>query len=105
MSFEDYHWLFRYTYIHYDTSDLFRDDWLILDDETDSPGKDRCGKTCTRHEFTLTSSIDQKVLVAGSTWQWSSYPLSCYPDDEPELLYTYDHFVGVEGVDGLITIQ
>ena len=36
--FDDYFTYFTETYVNHDTSGLFRDDWLILDDETDSPG-------------------------------------------------------------------
>ena len=36
-----------------------RADWLKLNDNTNNPGRNkRCGKKCTRHEFTLTSSVD-----------------------------------------------
>jgi len=70
ISYEDYFTNFEATFINHDTSDLFRADWLILDDKTDSPGSftDYCGDTCTRHEFTLTSTVAQKVIVSGNTW-------------------------------------
>jgi len=38
ISYDDYFTNFTETFINHDTSDLFRADWLILDDETDSPG-------------------------------------------------------------------
>jgi len=69
MTYDDYWTFFTKTNVNHDVSALPRDDWLILDDHTeDSPGFDpECGETCTRHEFTLTSSIDQKVLISAST--------------------------------------
>jgi len=69
ISYDDYFTNFTETFINHDTSDLFRADWLILDDKTDSPGSyPQCGVTCTRHEFRLTSTVTQKVIVSGNTW-------------------------------------
>jgi len=69
MPYDDYFTSLTETYINHDTSGLFRADWLILDDETYNPGStDDCGYTCTKHEFTLTSSVDQKVIVSANTW-------------------------------------
>jgi hypothetical protein len=81
MPYDDYWTHFDSTFVNHDTSGLFRDDWLILDDQTaDSPGSTGlCGNTCTRHEFTLTSSVDQKIIVSANTWQNRGYPLKCDP--------------------------
>ena len=80
MPYDDYWTHFTDTYVNHDTSNMYRDDWLILDDNTYSPGSDSaCGPTCTRHEFTLMSLANQKVIVSANTWQDRSYPLACDP--------------------------
>ena len=38
MPFDLFHQHFGYTYINYDPDDLFRDDWLQLNDSTSKPG-------------------------------------------------------------------
>ena len=49
---------FKLFWINYDTHDMYRADWLKLDDQTDSPGEHKnCGSDCTRHEFTLSSTV------------------------------------------------
>ena len=41
MPYDDYFTHFNITHVYHDTSNLYRDDWLILDDHTeDSPGSD-----------------------------------------------------------------
>ena len=41
----------------------------MLDDKTSVPGvSDSCGATCTRHDMTLTSDVDQTVYVSAQTW-------------------------------------
>ena len=41
MPYDDYFTHMWWTIVNHDTSNLFRDDWLILDDNTeDSPGSD-----------------------------------------------------------------
>jgi len=94
MPYDDYFTQFEFTFVNHDTSNMYRDDWLILDDHTDSPGLDSvCGETCTRHEFTLSSTVDQKVLVSANTWQERGYPIDCDPTGNNL------HVVEVEGVD------
>ena len=59
MSFGAYKKKFHYSWINYDTSSWARASFLMLNDTTSTPGTpDYCGTHCTRHEFTLTSSID-----------------------------------------------
>lgn len=93
MPYDKYWTHFDSTFVNHDTSGLFRDDWLILDDQTEnSPGStNQCGDTCTRHEFTLTSSVDQKIIVSANTWQNRGYPLKCSPTGNNL------HVVNVEG--------
>ena len=93
MPYDDYFRQFEATFVNHDTSNMYRDDWLILDDHTDSPGLDSvCGETCTRHEFPLSSTVDQKVLVSANTWQYRSYPFFCDATGE------WWHVLEVEGV-------
>ena len=69
---------FGLVYINYDPSGLWRDDWLILDDQTDSPGEHKkCGETCTRHEFTVRSAVRQQVILSANVWDYRDYPTAC----------------------------
>ena len=79
MPFDDYFTHFETTFVNYDTSNMYRDDWLILDDHTEnSPGYSyECGDMCTEHIFTLTSEVDQKVIVSANTWQERGKPAAC----------------------------
>ena len=44
MPYDDYWTHMSWTWVNHDTSDMYRDDWLILDDNTDSPGSEwYCG--------------------------------------------------------------
>ena len=69
---------FGMVWVNYETRDLFRSSWLMLDDKTNSPGKDRnCGSRCTRHEFVLKSKVTQTIIVSASAWQDRGYPNKC----------------------------
>ena len=69
---------FGITWVNYDTSNMWRSHWLKLDDKTNSPGKSSwCGKTCTRHEFTLKSEVAQNIIVSANAWQDRGYPNKC----------------------------
>jgi len=69
---------FGLVYINYDPAGLWRDDWLILDDRTNSPGEHKkCGETCTRHEFTVRSEVRQQVILSANVWDYRDYPTAC----------------------------
>lgn len=58
------------TLISYDTTDWHNDYFLMLNDETDSPGSwSWCGATCTRHLVDVTSEVAQTVYVTAYTWE------------------------------------
>ena len=61
---------FRKTNINYDPYGWAESKFLMIDDKTpNSPGfEEYCGKTCTRHSFTLTSTVKQKVFITAHTW-------------------------------------
>ena len=103
VNYDDYRSSFWKTFINYDTSDMFRDDWLILDDRTKRRGKDKyCGRSCTRHEFTLTSSVKQRVMVYASTWEERAYPDTCWEWEglNNDWLVGYEtyHVLDIEGL-------
>ena len=79
MPFDDYFTHFETTFVNYDTSNMYRDDWLILDDHTEnSPGFEyECGQMCTEHILHLTSEVDQKVIISANTWQERGKPAAC----------------------------
>jgi hypothetical protein len=84
-------------WINYDTRDLYRDEWLKLDDTTRSPGSNKkCGSECTRHEFTLTSDVTQTVYVSANTWSSRGYPDSCR-DGATKTNDGKKHILSVEG--------
>lgn len=59
MSIEDYYEMGVSTIISFDTTGWYNDNFLMLDDDTDSPGSwSWCGPTCTRHTISITSSVD-----------------------------------------------
>ena len=80
--YEDYLRGFKGTWINYDTAELVKASFLMLDDTTlNSPGKiSHCGKSCTRHEFILEATDEEKVLITASTWNKRGYPESCHPE-------------------------
>ena len=78
LDLETYHKHGATTVISFDTSEWYSDHFLMLDDQTYNPGTwSWCGKTCTRHEIDITSSVDQEVYVTAHTWEKRSYPKEC----------------------------
>lgn len=59
--------------------------FLKLNDESQAqnPGKwdGVCGKKCTRHEFSLTSDVDQTVYLTAFTWGDKGIPEQCEAED------------------------
>ena len=78
MTVEDYFEQGLSTVISYDTTGWFRDHFLMLDDQSNSPGKwSWCGETCTRHVMEVSSSVAQDVFITAHTWDARSYPFEC----------------------------
>lgn len=85
------------TTINHDVSDWSKAEFLMLNDKSEEKGSHpSCGETCTRHEFTLTSTIDQEVIISANLWQLRGYPAMCDPFG-----FKYNLFV-VDGVDGIM---
>ena len=60
---------FEYTSINYDARGWAESKFLMIDDKTRREGElEVCGPTCTRHTFTLTSTVKQKVFITAYTW-------------------------------------
>ena len=58
MKLEDYFSQGLASLISFDTTDWYYDKFLMLDDNTDSPGGwSWCGSTCTRHILSISSSV------------------------------------------------
>ena len=65
-------------FINYDAKDMYRDGWLKIQDDTVNPGDHKkCGEVCTKHEFTLTSTVRQRVFASTNVWWSRGYPDSC----------------------------
>merc|ERR1712110_164720 len=80
-SWSGYRTSFKGTYFTHDDW-TGRDEFLMLDDETEpldaQQGHDAwCGPSCVKHHFTLTSEIDQKVIVTANTLP--KHPHMCNP--------------------------
>ena len=88
MTVEDYHKQGVSTVISYDTTDWFYDYFLMLDDQTDSPGSwSWCGETCTRHTLEVTSDVDQDVYVTAQTWESRTQPTECRKENKIHSIY------------------
>ena len=64
---DGYYDLFEITWVNYDITDWYKSTFLVLNDESLHNGEWECD-SCTKHTFTLTSEIDQTVIVSASTW-------------------------------------
>lgn len=65
---------FSFTMINYSVENWASARFLMVDDQTKVAGIEKsCGKTCTRHTFTLESTEEQTVYITGHTWQERSY--------------------------------
>jgi hypothetical protein len=70
VSFEDFIVYFFEMTITQNTEGWYRSHFLMLDDTTAVRGiQDLCGNDCTRHVMTLTSAVDQTVVVSAQTWE------------------------------------
>lgn len=88
MSIEDFKKQGLATIVSYDTTDWYYDYFLMLDDQTDSPGTwSWCGKTCTRHKVTVYSDVAQTVYVTAFTWEKRSYPKECQKKNKIHSIY------------------
>ena len=73
-----FHKTFTWTHFTHDTTGWSSDYFLMLNDETDSPGTFwYCGSSCTRHTVTVSSSETQIVYVTAHTWDKRSMGSSC----------------------------
>ena len=62
-------------FVNYDARDMHRDGWLKIQDNTVNPGiHKKCGEVCTRHQFTLTSTVRQRVFASTNVWWSRGYP-------------------------------
>lgn len=94
IQYDDYLTGFSSTQINHDVSDWSKAEFLMLNDKYKVKGTHPyCGETCTRHEFTLTSDVDQEVIVSANLWQLRGYPDKCDPWG-----FKYNVF-GIDGVD------
>lgn len=88
MTISDYHEQGVSTVISYDTSDWYNSHFLMLNDQTDSPGTwSWCGATCTRHTLDVTSEVDQNVYVTAHTWESRTQPIECKEENKIHSLY------------------
>ena len=93
MKSEDFHEQGLATLIAYDTTDWANDHFLMLSDETDSPGSwSWCGETCTRHLVQVTSSVSQTVYVTAHTWDKRSYSEECRSTNKIHSIYMEGDF-------------
>ena len=88
MTLSDYKKQGMATLVSLDTTNWFNDYFLMLDDQTDSPGSwSWCGATCTRHKVEVTSAVQQTVYVTAYTWEKRSYPLECQEKNKVHSIY------------------
>ena len=88
MSIDDYFKQGLASLISFDTTDWFGDHFLMLDDDTVSPGSwSWCGETCTRHKVQISSAVAQSVYVTAYTWEKRSYPSECLKKNKVHSIY------------------
>ena len=93
MKFSDFFSQGLATLIAYDTTDWAYGKFLMLDDETDSPGSwSWCGETCTRHIVQVTSSVSQTVYVTAHTWDKRSQTEECRSSNKIHSIYMEGDF-------------
>ena len=82
MSIEDYKKRFSWTTVNYNTDDMHRDHFLMLNDHTKEPGvwEGVCGKKCTLHKIVVESQVAQKVWLTAHTWEDRNLPKKCKED-------------------------
>lgn len=69
MSIGDYFNEFQATWVNWPTENMHEAHILVQNDETENPGSlSYCGATCTRHEYTVTSSVEQTLYISAHTW-------------------------------------
>ena len=72
MDFDDYYKMFAESYVSMDSSDWFSGSFLKLNDTSaaTNPGQeDWCGRKCTRHVLTVTTEVEQDVIISAHTWE------------------------------------
>jgi hypothetical protein len=105
IDFETFHSEFEGTQISYDTTDLKQAYYLVENDNTslraESSFCDDLANNCGsyRHEFTVTSSVEQTVHLNTYAWPERSYPGDCTTDWEASTS-TRAHFTLYTGADG-----
>ena len=74
-----YHSEFVSTSVHFDTTEMKQSYFLGLDDWLNfNYGKGPYSAFLSkRHEFTITSPVDQKVFISANVWPMKSYPDDC----------------------------
>ena len=87
-----YHSEFMSTSVHYDTTEMKQSYFLGTDDYLNfsfakGPYSHFLAK---RHEFTLTSPVDQKVYISAHTWSLKTYPKDCLSSQGPQ---TAKHYI------------
>ena len=71
MDFADYYTMFAESFIVMDSSDWFSGSFLKLNDTSaaTNPGSyEWCGRKCTRHVLTITTEVEQEVIITAHTW-------------------------------------
>ena len=69
---------FTWTHFTHDTTGWSSDYFLMLDDQTNSPGTFYyCGSECTKHTVTVESDTTQTVYVTAHTWDKRSMGSTC----------------------------
>lgn len=101
MTIEDFQSQGLATIVSYDTTDWYHDFFLMLDDQTDSPGSwSWCGETCTRHYVQVSSVTAQTVYVTAFTWEKRSYPTECQASNKMHSIYMEGDFTVYTFKDG-----
>lgn len=63
---------------NYNDENLKRSTHLVLNDVSNNPGNTPwCGKKCTKHEYSLKSESEQRVIVKAVTWETRAAPKKC----------------------------
>ena len=71
------------TYINFNTDNMSRATFLVLDDtNTETRQSENCGGTCSYHKFTIKSEADQKVYLKIATWDRRGAPKKCHEQVE-----------------------
>ena len=67
-----------YSIRNYNDENLKRSTHLVLNDVSNNPGDTPyCGEKCTKHQYSLKSDSEQRVIVKAVTWENRAAPTKC----------------------------